>query len=238
MNTSKLPDILKKPLIPQFISPASKLPPIIDLFSCQEDLDDIQNLNYYPVILVSASALEESEKIQNSYQWMYVQGAGDDEESWSKGLTPTIFWKYIDQILENKNDLDIFIPELIRIENEMNDNVKDTDQYENNNTISEKALYNFLGDTGIAIGGWKSGKGNLNQHSFDGIVNCCVEEHSPLPSCKYLHLSIPEGKKGQHQLFQALPKAISWVGNILRQRGTVLIHCAQGKHFYFSLFLF
>jgi hypothetical protein len=30
----------------------------------------------------------------------YIQGAGDDEESWAMGLTPALFWEHHDYILE------------------------------------------------------------------------------------------------------------------------------------------
>lgn len=30
----------------------------------------------------------------------YIQGAGDDEESWAMGLTPPVFWEHHDYILE------------------------------------------------------------------------------------------------------------------------------------------
>ena len=31
--------------------------------------------------------------------WSYIQGAGDDEESWAMGLTPQLFWNYATEIL-------------------------------------------------------------------------------------------------------------------------------------------
>lgn len=31
---------------------------------------------------------------QNSRAFMYVAGAGDDEESWARGLTPKLFWQH------------------------------------------------------------------------------------------------------------------------------------------------
>lgn len=30
----------------------------------------------------------------DTYSYSYVPGAGDDEESWAQGLTPTLFWKH------------------------------------------------------------------------------------------------------------------------------------------------
>ncbi len=34
---------------------------------------------------------------------MYIQGAGDDEESWSKGLTWKMFWRHIHDLITHPN---------------------------------------------------------------------------------------------------------------------------------------
>jgi tRNA A64-2'-O-ribosylphosphate transferase len=45
----------------------------------------------------------------------------------------------------------------------------------------------------------------------------------------YLYLSIPEGKKGQNELFQSIPEALKFVLGFLSRGKTVLIHCMQGN---------
>lgn len=46
-----------------------------------------------PLILVSSSTTSSDDA-------QYIQGAGDDEESWAMGLSPSMFWENHDYILE------------------------------------------------------------------------------------------------------------------------------------------
>lgn len=66
---------LQKPLRPIFITPTSTLTvsPAISF------------VDFYPIVLVSASKLaEEAEVIERAGGFTYVQGAGDDHELWSR----------------------------------------------------------------------------------------------------------------------------------------------------------
>ena len=47
---------------------------------------------YTPLLLLSVSRAESS-------QTRYIQGAGDDEETWACGLTPVLFWSHQDEIM-------------------------------------------------------------------------------------------------------------------------------------------
>jgi hypothetical protein len=47
-----------------------------------------------PLVLVSTAHVSLVDDTQ------YIQGAGDDEESWAMGLTPALFWDHHDHILE------------------------------------------------------------------------------------------------------------------------------------------
>ncbi|GAA5969139.1 hypothetical protein JCM11641_007481 [Rhodosporidiobolus odoratus] len=83
--------MLERPLRPFFVSPASTLtaPQSAASFT-----------STYPVICCSASKLaEEADGMERARGFSYVQGSGDDHEAWSKGLTPTIFWKHATEIL-------------------------------------------------------------------------------------------------------------------------------------------
>lgn len=66
-------------------------------------------LEYTPILLLSCSGAKNSlrnsteyseENIHESvFSWSYLAGAGDDEEAWSLGLTPSLFWRYQDRIV-------------------------------------------------------------------------------------------------------------------------------------------
>lgn len=75
---------LSKPLRPLWIGPDSPLPGPGPIFE-----------DYTPVVCCSASRVEdEGERTVG-----YVQGAADDAENWSLGLTPSIFWRNVDALL-------------------------------------------------------------------------------------------------------------------------------------------
>ena len=55
----------------------------------------LDDLPFIPIICVSASPPEDSANLARR-GWHYVQGAGDDEEGWSRGLTPRVFWRSVE----------------------------------------------------------------------------------------------------------------------------------------------
>jgi len=58
----------------------------------------LDSLEYAPIICVSASHVEQyGDGHRKGYS--YVQGAADDEYTWSHGLTPELFWKNVEDIL-------------------------------------------------------------------------------------------------------------------------------------------
>lgn len=61
-----------------------------------EDEQDDKEKNYCTLILCSASRrVHGAEMSENGY----IQGAGDDHEGWSMGLTPQLFWEHHDELL-------------------------------------------------------------------------------------------------------------------------------------------
>jgi hypothetical protein len=52
------------------------------------------------LVCVSVSAPEE-EAFADRGGWYYVQGAGDDEESWARGLSPSLLWTHRAKLLDS-----------------------------------------------------------------------------------------------------------------------------------------
>ncbi|KZT61141.1 initiator tRNA phosphoribosyl transferase [Calocera cornea HHB12733] len=97
---------LDKPLRPFWIHPQTTSLP---------SFPPTPERDFYPILCVSASR-----RVEDNHEgfvqdwgtgWGYVQGAGDDEESWSEGLTPNLYWAHKSQ-LDTCSRLDL--PELIR----------------------------------------------------------------------------------------------------------------------------
>ncbi|GJJ70682.1 tRNA A64-2'-O-ribosylphosphate transferase [Entomortierella parvispora] len=83
---------LLKPIRPIWLTPQS--------FIMKDDPPDYNQVGFFPVICLSASrVVQDGMEEQDGY--LYVQGSGDDEEMWSKGLTPDLFWNNIDYLLED-----------------------------------------------------------------------------------------------------------------------------------------
>ena len=56
-------------------------------------------LPFIPIICASVSRLE-AEESKRRRGWHYVQGAGDDEENWARGLKPALFWANVQSLLQ------------------------------------------------------------------------------------------------------------------------------------------
>ena len=64
----------------------------------------------HPVICCTASRRVEGAEAS---EYGYIQGAGDDSEGWSRGLTPAILWRYQDRLMKAvEADLPDIIAEL------------------------------------------------------------------------------------------------------------------------------
>ncbi|KAG0339124.1 hypothetical protein BG004_006945 [Podila humilis] len=83
---------LLKPIRPIWITPQS--------FLFKDDPPDYSQVGFLPVICLSASRMV-SEGMEERQGYLYVQGSGDDEEMWSGGLRPDLFWDNIGWLLED-----------------------------------------------------------------------------------------------------------------------------------------
>ncbi|CAM9863616.1 unnamed protein product, partial [Discosporangium mesarthrocarpum] len=96
----RLARVLRKPLRPVWLCPDGLL------LEGMLPAWDAASLTFTPVICVSASklgcfseAVTSREAHRQRHSWVYVQGAGDDEEQWCRGLTPEAFWSNSDALL-------------------------------------------------------------------------------------------------------------------------------------------
>jgi tRNA A64-2'-O-ribosylphosphate transferase len=73
---NRLRQLIKKPLRPIWLTPASRL--FIDNMPVYDDA------SFYPIICVSASEAVPGGVTAQADGYMYIQGAADDAEAWSK----------------------------------------------------------------------------------------------------------------------------------------------------------
>lgn len=86
-DISSLVQHLNKPLRPLWISQNTLI--------WLNEVPSYKSWDFTPVILISASGRDGLVKqlVQAEFSWRYIPGAGDDEESWGRGLTPELFWQ-------------------------------------------------------------------------------------------------------------------------------------------------
>lgn len=82
---------LLKPIRPIWLTPQS--------FLLRHDLPDYSQCAFLPVICLSASRVVQ-DGMEERDGYLYVQGSGDDEEMWSKGLKPELLWENEEYLLE------------------------------------------------------------------------------------------------------------------------------------------
>ncbi|KAF9185230.1 hypothetical protein BGZ51_002718 [Haplosporangium sp. Z 767] len=82
---------LLKPIRPIWITPQSLL--------LKDNLPDYSQVGFLPVICLSASRVVQ-DGMEERDGYLYVQGSGDDEEMWAKGLRPDLFWENEEYLLE------------------------------------------------------------------------------------------------------------------------------------------
>lgn len=86
---------LKKPLRPLWISQKT----VIWL----NEVPDCDSWDFTPIILLSASSSTGIFQIRTTseFSWNYISGAGDDEESWARGLSPKVFWNHAYELISS-----------------------------------------------------------------------------------------------------------------------------------------
>ena len=142
----------------------------------------------------------------------YIQGAGDDSEAWSLGLTPQLFWRYRTLLLHDtaEEDLPMTIASLIA----------------NNNTITHIEDHRLIKPTSTLYIGpsWADSPNN-----FDLIVDCTASSGSGGP--EVLAVGCREGKLGSRDLRDKLPAIKDFIRAALARESSprILVTCPSCK---------
>ena len=199
--------MLKKPLRPLWVTPEFSSAP-------QRDIPT----TYNTVICCTASRrVIGAEASENGY----IQGAGDDSEGWSYGLTPAVFWKYKDQLLST---IEADMPALIQRLTKSCPDTGDSDAVR-------------LGSTSLYIGTILN---TSTPELYDGIIVCTnvpPSNSGPKPEdarkngTKILHFLCSDGKLGSRALRSHLPLLLPFVRslNIGDKPRKILLACSTGK---------
>jgi len=179
--------------------------PLHPVWICREtDLNTIDlppTDNFRLVIMVSASIAEKN----HTLDFDYVQGAGDDEETWSVGLTPDVFWVHSHEFLQcdGPDHVEEFLSSLAPKE----------DLYIH---IQEFQGYTYSFGPRIP--------------PCDFLILISSNQTSNLgefdPSCPFVKVSISEAKKQRRDLIEGLPSMLAFA----QKYGKVHIHSEESDN--------
>lgn len=206
LNLGELRAKVEKPMRPYWVTPATSL----DSLSKPSDDD-----TFVTVVLCTASS-KPSMEVRNEPD--YVQGAADDHEAWSCGLTAPVFWRNIETLLNTAEDeLPAKIAELVKDSTTTKD-------------VSLPALIKpttsvFVGDESTI----EHASSNIDILVYCGpVVDPVIRERIETRGGKIIHLSCTSGKNGSRQLRTSLQN-LEGLEKIEMPDPTILIAGQDGK---------
>jgi tRNA A64-2'-O-ribosylphosphate transferase len=191
---------VSKPLRPIWVTRDSLLPEEVP-----------RSDTFYPLILCTSSRQVIGSEMSEGG---YIQGAGDDSESWSLGLDPPTFWKYCNMILQTSEDE---LPDLIQ---RLVDKEKHSQPLSKfvSLTSAPKLLFGSMG--------------NLNKLPLldnDVLISCGPNVNHPLLSNnRHLPLKCREKKLGSRDLRTQLPRLLTFL-SAFDTVDKVYVACPDGK---------
>ena len=207
LDTCSLRSVLTKPLRPYWVTP--------DSTSTDKS---IPSTDYHTIICCTASRRVFGAEMTEEG---YIQGAGDDSEGWSYGLTPSVFWRHSVQLLVA---LEEDIPDLIQ-------DLSTVDQ--DHGAACGDAVK--VGPTRLYIGNLSSA---VQAEQYDGIVICSGnassqpnQETKDHKGKRNLNLLCGGGKLGSRALRSQLSQISPFIAGLLDYGlpPKILFACPTGK---------
>ncbi|XP_039037212.1 tRNA A64-2'-O-ribosylphosphate transferase-like isoform X2 [Hibiscus syriacus] len=246
-DIATLASCLKKPLRPLWISQRTVI--------WINEVPDYDSWNFTPIILVSSSSSNgvTQHRMTSEFSWNYIPGAGDDEESWARGLSPKLFWNHAYDLISsgpdscNQKVADIVEKDRVyraqRGQNAPHITAKssvsgsspnlpclepllrpDLSSLTMNSSEKDCGIF-WLGSTNLAIG--------VAEHAsnVDCILNCDqwpISVHHQEAGA-HLFLPIVNSKMDRFSLFDNLSSAVTFANSNLTKGRTLLICCHDGE---------
>ncbi|KAK9675856.1 hypothetical protein RND81_11G036300 [Saponaria officinalis] len=248
-DIASLATSLRKPLRPLWISQKS----VIWL----NEVPDHDSWNFTPIILVSASSQNGfiHQRESTEFSWNYIPGAGDDEESWARGLTPVLFWRHVYDLINCEPNLcNRKVTEIVETDRVYRAqrglevpqiSVKSQKSSESNGCekLSLRSEFEdmricgsssfkgesetcWLGSSNVAVGTTQFARKTLG---VDCILNCDKELLNVDPAYRYLHLPTVSSKYYRFSLLNNLPSAVKFARSNLIQGKSILVCCHDGE---------
>lgn len=174
--------------------------------------------DFHPVVCCTASRRVEGSEASDG---AYVQGAGDDSESWARGLTPSLFWDNHEKLLKTEGDeeLMLMIERLVKKTH--------SKRYDGGATLIKPTK-------GVHVGTLDNIQA-AGKERYDCAVACLDTELEGLDesfSKKVLHLRCGTRKLGSRDLRKELFKVTGFITSRVpseKTRPAILFACPSGQ---------
>ncbi|XP_071729458.1 tRNA A64-2'-O-ribosylphosphate transferase isoform X2 [Rutidosis leptorrhynchoides] len=250
-DIASISSLLRKPLRPLWISQKT----VIWL----NEVPDYNSWDFTPIILISASAASDiyRQKTSSEFSWNYIAGAGDDEESWARGLTPSLFWNDVYDLISSGPDLcnqkvagivekdrvyraqrGLNAPQVslkqTKLGSTCSTQIQDrpldivTENGTGEHLLGNEHTISWLGLTNLSV--CATGY-DFKESDVDGILNC--DQNQILCTLKdpeaHLHLPIMNSKFDRFSLQRNLPSALSFAKRHLKEGKRLAVCCNSGE---------
>lgn len=244
----ELSNTLHKPLRPLWISQSSTV--------WLNEIPEVNEYDFHPIVLVSASKVTPCPRRESD--WVYIPGAGDDEESWAEGLQPQEFhahrWELMDagplhtssvvasiaqkgggghnvaQSLHGQ-DRNLMSP-FTRVVDAHHPAPTGCLGIKSKTIVRKTSSFTVIGDTGVAVGGRASMDVRADLAQISGIIDLRTAGEEVLNNMKQqpgvLHAPVRPAKFDKHGVERALTMAVPFALKYLQQRESVLVVCDTG----------
>ncbi|EPT00399.1 hypothetical protein FOMPIDRAFT_150630 [Fomitopsis schrenkii] len=221
VNSSYILSDLLRPLHPFWITPSTTAFP---------RLERSPNQPFYPVICVSASRQIHEGIERRSNGFVYVQGSGDDHESWGMGLTPKLFWTHNDILLNaDRSTLSQLIrsllaPIAVGYPSQHEWTVMPTPVRQ----VGGRLLISSTSDLPSTLP--RAIPGIADEISYVLVSSTALPAGDNAGSEHILRLRMAEGKKEQILYLQSvLPRSMTFIESRLSKGESVCVCCDSGK---------
>lgn len=201
LDIGQLRKKVSKPLRPFWITRDSGIP-----------TGRLDSTDYYPVVLCTTSRHVSGAEISENG---YIQGAGDDNEGWSRGLTPRLFWENKQTLIDAREQ---DLPDII-------DQILAAEQDDRNARPIMITPTNW-----ISIAPF-SALNSLGTRQYTRLIVCekkLSREGDSTLAKRLMHLQCRIGKLGSRDLRKELHKLEPYFSD-LTQDLQILVVCPDGK---------
>jgi len=169
--------------------------------------------------------------------YYYTPGAADDDATWGRSLTHSLFWANHEKLLDparTDGETDALIDSIV---NEWRSQQNDGGA-ESQSTMN----VNKIGNINLWIGSRRAGRPPECWDNFDCVLNVTENAYPNMSEtikdrnglqhnkkCYYLQLPVEEGKRDKTELERWMPVGLVFLIKHLQQDRRILVHCAQGR---------